>query len=454
MKIRFLGQMVTGLLVAGPLGFAWNGHAAAQTVAAQSFQTGDYELGNFQTNVFAGGDFDRGQNVAVLDRPRPDYEAMGIHAGGFMVYPSMAVAATYDDNIYALPSSFAIPTGLNGPRGDMIYALTPQVNFKSTWSRDSLAGYARLTQEEYGQHSNEDATQYGAGLNGDVDLGTNTSITGGIDYGHYVAPRAAATSEITVKRVEFDFTAINAQIAHEFNRIRLSARYDHQDFDYQNAESTTGTVVQETIFNHTVDAGTGKAEFAISPDTALFIEAVFNQRTYTDSPLFDQNSHGYDIGGGANFDISHLIRGEINIGYLEQTYNAAFGNIKGLSTSTKVQWFPSELTTATLTVLRTVNDSLIIGSPGYLATDATVQVDHELLRNVILSGNLLTGEDQYQGISRTDSRFGGGLTANWLLNRHVGLTAGYAYTDVNSTGANRGSSFKDNRVTVSTKLQF
>ena len=104
--------------------------------------------------------------------------------------------------------------------------------------------------------------------------------------------------------------------------------------------------------------------------------------------------------------------------------------------------------------MRTVNDSLIFGSPGFLTTDATVQVDHELLRNVILSGNLLTGEDQYQGISRTDNRFGGGLTVNWLLTRHVGLTLGYAYTDVNSSGADRGSSFKDNRVSLSTKLQF
>ena len=401
-----------------------------------------------------GGDYDRGQNVSVLDRPRPDYEAMGIHAGGFMVYPSMDAGITYDDNIYALPSDFAIPAGLKGPRSDFIYSVAPQINFKSTWSRDSLAGYVRLSEDVYGQHPNEDATQYGAGLNGVVDLGTTTTITAGVDYGHYVSPRGAATTGITVKRVEFDFTSLDAQIAHEFNRVRISARYDHQDYAYQDAETPGGVVVPETVFNHQIDAGTAKAEYAISPDTALFVEAVFNQRTYNDSPTFDQNSHGYNVGGGANFDISHLIRGEINIGYLDQTYNSAFGDIKGISTSTKVQWFPSQLTTATLTVLRTVNDSLIIGSPGYLTTDATVQVDHELRRNVILSGNLLTGEDQYQGISRTDSRFGAGLTANWLLNRHVGLTAGYAYTDVNSTGANRGSSFKDNRVSISTKLQF
>ena len=449
MRIRFLGQLMTGALIAAPIGFAWHSQASAQ-----AFETGDFELGNFQTNVFASGDYDRGQNVSVVDRPRPDYQAMGIHAGGFMVYPSMAVSATYDDNIYALPAGFPIPTGLSGPRGDEIYTIAPQVNFKSTWSRDSLAGYARVSQDIYGDHSNEDATQYGAGLSGRVDLGSTTTVSAGVDYGHYTSPRGAATTGVTVKRVQFDFTALNAEIAHEFNRVRISGRYDHQIYGYQNGESVSGGVVQETLFNHTVDIGTGKAEYAISPDTALFVEAAFNQRRYSDSPIFNQDSHGYDFGGGVNFDISHLIRGEIQVGYLDQTYHANSGDVKGLSTRTKVQWFPSELTTATLTVLRTVNDSLIIGSAGYLSTTATAQVDHELLRNVIISGNILSAEDQYQGLSRTDDRWGGGVTANWLLNRHIGLTLGYAYTDVDSTGANRGSSFKDNRVSISTQLQF
>ena len=449
MKIRFLGQFMTGVLMASPIGFSWHGQASAQ-----AFETGDYELGNFQTNVFAGGDYNRGQNVSVIGRPRPDYEAEGLHLGGFMVYPSVGLTAAYDDNIYALPSNVSIPTGLNGPRGDMIYTIAPQVNFKSTWSRDSLAGYIRASEDLYGQHANEDATQYGAGLNGEVDLGANTSISAGADYGHYVAPRSSATSGFSRKRVEFDFESVDAQIAHEFNRIRVSARYDHQNFDYQNAEAPNGSVILETTFNHYVDTGTGKAEYAISPDTAMFIEAAFNQHSYTDSPVFDQNSHGYNVGGGANFDISHLIRGEIELGYLDQTYSANFGDVKGLATRTKIEWFPSELTTATLTVLRGVNDSLIIGSPGFLSTNATAQVDHELMRNVIVSGNVLTGEDQYQGISRTDSRWGAGVSANWLLNRHLGLTAGYAYTDVNSTGANRGSSFKDNRISISSQLQF
>ncbi len=440
---------MTGALIAAPIGFAWTSNAAAQSAT-----TGDFELGNFQTNVFAGGDFDRGQNVSVRDRPRPDYAAMGIHLGGFMVYPSMAATATYDDNIYALPSDMAIPTGLKGPRSDIVYQLAPQVNFKSTWSRDSLEGYVRLSQDIFGQHPNEDATQYGAGLNGRVDLGTSTTVSAGVDYGHYVSPRAAATSTVTLKRVEFDFTSANVEVAHEFNRIRLSARYDHQNYDYQNAEAPGGAVVVESVFNHTVDVGTGKAEYAISPDTAMFAIAAFNDRHYSDSPIIDQSSHGYDIGGGVNFDISHLIRGEVQLGYLDQTYSDGQGDIKGLSTRTKVEWFPTELTTATLTVLRGVDDSVIIGSAGYLTTDATVQVDHELLRNVILSGNVLTGEDQYKGISRTDSRWGAGVSANWLLNRHVGLTVGYAYTDVDSTGADRGSSYKDNRVSISAQLQF
>ena len=47
--------------------------------------------------------FKRGENVGVLERPRPGYEALGIRAGGFIVYPSLTLRAEYDDNLFARP---------------------------------------------------------------------------------------------------------------------------------------------------------------------------------------------------------------------------------------------------------------------------------------------------------------------------------------------------------------
>jgi hypothetical protein len=87
--------------------------------------------------------------------------------------------------------------------------------------------------------------------------------------------------------------------------------------------------------------------------------------------------------------------------------------VAGLST------ISPQLTTATFAGLRTVIPSNpTIGTTGtsYLATTVTANVDHELLRNLLLNASVGYEEDMYLGISRTDHIFSfcGGF--KYLLN--------------------------------------
>ena len=45
------------------------------------------------------------QDVGVLDRLRPAYDAKGIPIGGFRLFPQLEVSSAYDDNVYLLPSA-------------------------------------------------------------------------------------------------------------------------------------------------------------------------------------------------------------------------------------------------------------------------------------------------------------------------------------------------------------
>ena len=107
---------------------------------------------------------------------------------------------------------------------------------------------------------------------------------------------------------------------------------------------------------------------------------------------------------------------------------------------------------------RIVEDSATPGAGGYLSSNVSARVDHELLRNVILTGQAAYGNDQYKVIGRTDHRVTAGVSGTYLLNRVVGLTASYNYSKQNtvkgvgtqmtmaSTSANRrGSVVASNR---------
>lgn len=425
---------------------AWGGAAIGQVIDPTT---------TFNPNNTQADTFDRGGNVSVRERPRPDYQAIGIHAGGFMIYPKITTAVTYDDNIYALSSNRV---------GDTIFGVEPEIDVQSTWSRNALAGYVRDSQSWFSKYSREDVNQYGAGVNGKYEFG-NTVFTGAVDYGRYALPRSAANSGqiLSEHPIQYDYTAVYGELAHTFNRLRLSARADYQVYGYHNGETPTGTSVIETNLNHEVQTYTGKAEFALSPDTAFFVSGAYNDRTYDHlsylpgSPpiAYSPNSDGYDIAGGFNFDLTHLMRGEVQLGYLDQQFRSPlFKPIRGLSAKGQIEWFPTQLTTVTVTGLRSVGDSGLVGSAGFLGSTGGLQIDHELLRNVILTANAAITQNKYYGISRTDNIWSAGLSGNWLLTRALGLTLAYTYANQDSTGADKGPNFGDNRVMLSAVIQY
>lgn len=421
--------------------------APASTVSADSV-TNEIN-GNLETNGIDSTSYDRGRNVSVEERPRPDYDALGIDVPGFVIYPKMDLGLSYDSNIYALQ---------NNTIGDEIFTVTPEVDFASTWSRDSLSGYAKVAQDVYFDHSAEDATAFDTGLVGKLDLGEST-LTGGGEFGRFILPRWSSNNfGIPVHRIPYYYGAANAELAHEFARVRLSARADFQNYQYENGHTSTGALVFDQDQNHYVVTGTGKAEFALTPDAALYVTADGNTRQYNLQPPvvpFTRNSSGYEVDAGANFDITHLVRGEFQIGYLNQNYvSPIFKPIQGLGGKAKIEWFPTQLITVTFQGTRAVGDAQVPDSAGYLASRAQGQADYEFRRNIILSANLWAEQDKYDGIDRTDNLVGAGASARWLLNRHLGLNLAYTYADQSSTGTAAGPIFDDNRVSVSATVQY
>ncbi len=45
------------------------------------------------------------QDVGVMERQRPEFDAKGIPLGAFRIFPTMAIGAGYDDNVFKLPAA-------------------------------------------------------------------------------------------------------------------------------------------------------------------------------------------------------------------------------------------------------------------------------------------------------------------------------------------------------------
>ncbi|MEO8112750.1 MAG: outer membrane beta-barrel protein [Phenylobacterium sp.] len=389
-----------------------------------------------------GDNFRRDATISVAQRPREGYEARGIRLGTFMAYPKVTLSAVSDDNIYATST---------GQTQDTVWHATPGVSVNSDWIRHAFSAYAQTSINKYQDHSAEDTTDYGVGVGGKLDVTRDTFATGHVDYIRGTEPRTSPNSPASaLEPVRYDLWSVGVTGRHEFNRLLAAGRLESQRFDYASPSDANGNRLDQSFRDRTNTTIGGRLDYAVSPATALFVDVQADKHEYKHTGTTSRDSSGTRVQGGVNFEITALVRGDIGVGYIRQSFDdSTQRDLKGFSANGSVEWFPTQLTTVTFNVARTIEDSAVAGSAAYLSTNVHARVEHELLRNVILTGQVGYGKDEYTGIDREDRRKSAGVGVSYLINRTLGLSASYDYS--NQKG---GSNFTDNRVSATLTVQY
>lgn len=403
------------------------------------------------------GNFRRDATLSVSQHPREGYEAQGIRAGTFLIYPQVSIQAQYDDNIYATDG---------GETSDLIWRVQPQVTATSDWIRHALQLYVRGSLNAYQDHSSENTNDWSAGASGRLDVSRDTVVNGRLDYSRATEPRTSANSPSgALEPVRYNLWTVSADGSHEFNRVRIAGRASLQAFNYDSPPAASGGFIDQSFRDRQVLTYGGRLDYALSPKTAVFVDVSGDPHVYdhTPSPTQNRDSNGYQALVGVNFELTHLARGDIGVGYRRQTFDApGVKPLAGLSTNASLEWFPTQLTTVTFNATRTIEDSAVPNFPGYLSTNVSARVDHELLRNVILNGRVAWGDDKYAGVPltpgatppvREDRRTNASLGASYLVNRNVGLSVAYEYSK-QETRKGIGNNFTDNKIAATLTVQY
>ncbi|WP_426024082.1 outer membrane beta-barrel protein [Brevundimonas sp. PWP3-1b1] len=392
--------------------------------------------------------FARDRAVAVRDRPQPAYDALGIRTGGFTVFPRLPFDIVHDDNVFAADDDRQAATTLR---------LRPEIVARSNWSRHALQAHGRVAIDRNLDFDSENTTDWSLGAAARLDGVRGANLVAGADFAKaHEARTAAGADPITQEPVAFDLASASLGAERAKGRLRVSARAAVDRYDYRDGFGETGAVIEQDDRDRTVFTLTGRADYALSPATAIFLQMTSDDRDYdriAGRPL--RTSSGRQTLAGVDFELGALVRGEIAAGYIRQDFeDAAFGDLDGFGGRAKLSWFPTQLTTVTAAAARTVEDTGVIDSAGALRTDLSLSVDHELLRNLILTAQATYADDAYNGLPRTDTRFGAGVSAVYRINRRYGFTAGLTWLDQSSSGAAQGPSYRNARLYVGSTAQF
>lgn len=395
-------------------------------------------------------DFDRGRNISVLQRERPDYDPLGIPVGSFIALPQINLGVGYSDNLYYSDG---------GKTGDGYVDITPSFLVKSNWSRHEVRLRGDATLERYFTQGARNQTPYDFGALANLELGSSLVVTPEAQISHqFETPFSGETAASTSVLSSYERKYASLRTEYTAGQTKLTAAIDDTNYQFDNVEFRDGTFRDQSDRDRNIVRATGQAQFAFTPSVAVYGQFGYARTIYDRDLLTGQpsrNSNGYRMIAGFNFDLSGLLRGTLGAGYVKRDFLSSFyRNIGGFSAEAKIEYFPSELTTFTLMARRVIEDSTLSNNSGFFDTRASLRVDHELLRNLLLH---LTGEYAHQDYVDTDAqgdtyRFSGGavfLSSNWLS-----FNLDMSYTGRSTSGSSLiGQGFNEFRSQIGVTLK-
>ncbi len=381
------------------------------------------------------------EGTTVLNRPRPDYDRLGMRLGSFLLYPVLGVSETYDSNVFATQS---------GAKSDFYTTANPSVSLQSDWGRHAVGVNAYGEFKWYADHSSEDVNNGGISVNGRYDIENGSFLRGEAGYTVNHEDRSSPDSVANIKSpTQYATTGAYLGYVRQEGRIGLNADTTITSYSYNNNSTSTGIIVPEVDRSRIEYVGALRASYEILPQLPYqaFVRVLGNERRYNSVDLAEQaatgvsarrNSHGWEADVGASMEITRLVTAEVYAGYLEQDYDASavFATNTGPAFGGNVLWNVTPLTSIRGSFSQSVAETTLVSASSSSESNVQLGVEQELLRNVLLLGSVGYVRDDYVGLpgtSRTDNTYQASVGARYLLSRMWRVIGNVTFSDRTST---------------------
>jgi hypothetical protein len=158
------------------------------------------------------------------------------------------------------------------------------------------------------------------------------------------------------------------------------------------------------------------------------------------------------VKAGSTFEITRTLVGEASAGVQTRCYDdARLRDLRGPLVDAALIWSATPLTTVRLRAQSTIEESTLAYSSGALTQRATVEVQHDLWRNLSLIGALTVGETDYRGVYLREKGLTASVKVEYKLTRAVVLRASFTHERLKSTTP--GSDYTANVFLVGLRFQ-
>jgi hypothetical protein len=374
-------------------------------------------------------------NVPVTARPRPDFDPLGIRAGGFLIYPSVTVGSSYDTNVFATKDD---------TKDDFIFNFLPQVVVRSNFPRHAIAWTTEADIARYVTETDEDYEDFGTALNGRLDITRSNRLTAGAAFarGHDSRddPEDLGVDVTDEPSKYYDYEG-DLGFQQDFNRVNfgLLGNFDRRDY-------TDG---DEGDRDRDLFGGRLRAGYFVSPRINAFVQGGFRREVRDQDTGRDNNVYSATV--GTEIDFTGLLFGEVNAGWSLQEFDESdVDSENGFTYGANLTWNPTGLTSVRLDGEGGFQPSDVGSSR--LESEIGLRIDHELLRNLLIGGEVRYSRDDFQDTNRVDNRIDVGPSITYFVNRNFSVGADYVFTKRDSDDSDR--EFDRNVITLRVTAQL
>ncbi len=349
----------------------------------------------------------------VKGRPRPEFDAIGGRVGAFQLFPKIDLKETYNSNVYSKDSNV---------EADFITVIVPSLDIKSDASSHTFKATAKAEVGRYLSNSTENYEDVGADFDLKIDVlrALKLDLNGSVDAGHEMR---GAPDEADGKEPGETFeTTGGVGLSYKLAKINLDLKSGITISDFSDVTSVTGSTINHDDRDQTEYLSSIRIGLETSPEYTVFSELKYKIIDYADA--FDddginRDATGYDLSVGSEIDITSLIKGEVSAGYIWQFYdNPAFNDVNEASLGADITWNTTPLTTITAGITRGIKETTTRDVASTTNTKFSAGVDHELLRNFIVSLSGSYSFDKSNGGTKEDKTKSAKFETKYLLNRN------------------------------------
>ena len=375
----------------------------------------------FVSRTSAGQEVAR--NETVMNRARPELDALGVRLGAFQLFPEVAVGAGHSDNIYADDVDII---------SDWIYAVSPVLELRSNWNNHAFSLGADADIFRYKEFDSEDREDYSIWSEVQLDTGRSNFFLGEVSHRRLHEDRASPDDVRGLEPTAYDLdrAAISFEAPHGAQRFHTIVTGEVQRRDFKDTPGAAGNINNDDRDREEI-SGTARFGYGFHPAYSIFLQGSAHSTDYElqfDDRGFERSSTGYEVAIGTTLDFSGETFGDLFFGYLSETYDdPRFDTIDGPSFGAEIFWNVSGLTTLGISGRREVEPTTTADTAGRDVVRVGVSIDHELLRNMILGLSWDTANEDFWGIDREDRVQSARFSARYMMNRRMGLEFTYRY---------------------------